>query len=246
MNIRPVSRINISDQIAEQIKNMIIDGTLKGGDQIPTEQELARNFNVSRASVREALKALESMGLLNRSREGTFVCDSDINMLSDPLIYKIALKGVELGDLIEVRKLLEIPSAGLAAEYATEEDLVKIENSVYDLDMLIKNPDRVNYSKELQEGIDFHTAVALASQNVILYEIITALRHLQILSNLEVLRSPGILSRTYQYHKNIFYAIKDRNAELAQQIMLEHINDVGDQLKKLGVFDLLTTTKGTS
>lgn len=228
MNIRPVKRISISDEIAEQVKELIVSGALKPGDRLPTELELAEKFGASRSSVREALKALSYIGLITRTKEGTFISKEPSNFIGDPLINSFVLKKISLESLLEARKIIEVPLAGMAAERHNNEDILEMEKCIEEMKQDIENPSRFS-----QEGLDFHLAVASASQNLILYEFLYAIRNLQMMSNMEVVKSPEILRKTIKYHIKILEAIKTEDAEQAEKLMLEHILDVENELRKM-------------
>jgi len=230
MDIKPVRRLTISDEIAEQIKELIFNGALNPGDRLPPELELAEKFGASRSSVREGLKALSYIGLIDRSKEGTFVSTEPFRSYTDPMILKLVLKRINLECLYEARKVIEIPLAGMAAERRTIEDLKDMEKCIEAMSTWVGNPELFG-----EEGLDFHLAVASASQNRVLYESIYAIKSLQMVSNREVVQSKEIFNSTLKYHAEIFEAIKSGNAEAAKDLMLMHILHVEKELEKLGM-----------
>ena len=120
MEIEPVKSTRIYEEIVRQIKAMIAEGRLKSGDQLPPERDLAEKFLVSRTSVREALRALESLGLIEiRPGEGTFVREVSVESLIQPLALVMASQREAMSELFEARRLLEPLIAGLAATRAT-------------------------------------------------------------------------------------------------------------------------------
>src|SRR5215475_4210004 len=128
MGIEPVKSIRIYEEIVRQIKSMIAEGRLKSGDQLPPERDLAEKFVVSRTSVREALRALESLGLIEiRAGEGTFVREVSVEALIEPLALVMLSQREAIGELFEARRLLEPAIAALAAERSTPDELHEME-----------------------------------------------------------------------------------------------------------------------
>src|SRR3977135_2953685 len=112
-NVTPIKSTRIYQESARQVKSMIAEGRLKGGDRLPPERELADKFVVSRPSVREALRALESLGLVEiRPGEGTFVREVSVESLIEPLALVMASQREAIGELFEARQMIEPGRAG--------------------------------------------------------------------------------------------------------------------------------------
>src|SRR5438477_1312115 len=128
MDLAPIKSTRIYEEIVRQIKAMIAEGRLKSGDQLPPERDLAEKFLVSRTSVREALRALESVGLIEiRPGEGTFVKEVSVEALVEPLALVLLSQREMIGDLFEARRMLEPVIAGLAARRASREEVTEME-----------------------------------------------------------------------------------------------------------------------
>src|SRR2546427_7957203 len=128
VDIAPVKSTRIYEEIVRQIKAMISEGRLKSGDQLPPERDLAEKFLVSRTSVREALRALESVGLIEiRPGEGTFVREISVEALVEPLALVLLSQRAMIEELFEARRLLEPTIAGLAARRATRDEVHEME-----------------------------------------------------------------------------------------------------------------------
>src|SRR2546430_9607739 len=133
MSIAPIKSTRISEAIVRQVKAMIAEGRLKSGDQLPPERDLAQKFVVSRTSVREALRALESLGLIEiRPGEGTFVRGVSVESLIEPLALAMLSHREAIGELFEARRLLDPAIAALAARRATPEELAEMERILED------------------------------------------------------------------------------------------------------------------
>src|SRR5205085_11974073 len=128
MDLAPIKSTRIYEEIVRQIKTMIAEGRLKSGDQLPPERDLAEKFLVSRTSVREALRVLESVGLIEiRPGEGTFVREVSVDALVEPLALVLLSQREMIGELFEARRLLEPTIAGLAARRAAREEVQEME-----------------------------------------------------------------------------------------------------------------------
>src|SRR5437773_7539423 len=128
MELEPVKSIRIYEDIVRQVKALIADGRLNSGDRLPPERELAERFRVSRTSVREALRSLQSRGLIEiRAGEGAFVRDISVDTLIEPLALVILPHREAVGELFEARRLLEPAIAALAARRATPDEIAEME-----------------------------------------------------------------------------------------------------------------------
>src|ERR1700675_1589454 len=128
MDLEPVKSVRIYEDIVRQVRTLIADGHLKSGDRLPPERDLAERFRVSRTSVREALRSLQSRGLIDiRAGEGAFVRDVSVETLIEPLALVILPHREAVGELFEARLLLEPAIAALAARRASREELGEME-----------------------------------------------------------------------------------------------------------------------
>jgi GntR family transcriptional repressor for pyruvate dehydrogenase complex len=168
-----IPKTTLSEAAFEKLVHSLIGGSWKEGDRIPPERELCQKLGIGRASLREALKALELIGMLeSKVGDGTFVCPRS-DFLSRPLLWAITGSDKnELRDLIEARRLLEVDIAALAAERATNEELQLIEEAVEDFRTHINIP-----SAALEADMKFHLAVARAAHNDVLRNAVQLLRN---------------------------------------------------------------------
>ncbi len=228
ISLKPIKAKRVSDQAYEQIRDLIFRGQLKPGDQIMPERELAQALGVSRPTVREAIKRLVTMGLLeHRQGQGTFVRSTDFQRQHNPLAAVIEGHDASLEELLEVRMGLEGQSVILAAQRATAEDVQVLEKSL--AAMLAENAaGRLG----IEEDVSFHMAIAFASQNPVQVHIMKSfydLLHYGIKENLQALwEEPTSLPIIAQQHREIFAAIKEHDPEAAYQAMKRHITFVLD------------------
>ena len=174
MDLEPVKSTRIYEEIVRQVKQLIAEGRLKSGDRLPPERDLAEKFRVSRTSVREALRALQSRGLIEiRAGEGAFVRDVSVETLIEPLALVILPHREAVGELFEARRLLEPAIAALAARRATREEIPEMERILED------------QAKEVAAGrtgmvqdAALHAAIANSAHNRAITRIVNALMDL--------------------------------------------------------------------
>ena len=222
MDVEPIKSTRIYEEIVRQVKALIAEGRLKSGDQLPPERDLAAQFKVSRTSVREALRTLESLGLIEiRPGEGTFVRKVSVESLIEPLAHVILSQREAVGELFEARRLLEPALAGLAARRATQDDLLEMERILEE------------QAKEVAAGLTglaqdaaFHASIAASVRNRAITRIVNALMDLLTQSREESLQTPGRPTRSHQDHRRILDAIRRRDEAGARRAMLDHLNAV--------------------
>jgi DNA-binding FadR family transcriptional regulator len=219
VELEPIKSTRIYEEIVRQIKGMIAEGRLKSGDQLPPERDLAEKFLVSRTSVREALRALESLGLVEiRPGEGTFVREVSVESLVQPLALVLASQREATAELFEARRLIEPLIAGLAATRAKPDEIREMERILEDQAKEI-TAGRTGFAQDVQ----FHTALAAASRNRAITRIVNALIDLLAQSREESLAGAGRPERSHQDHRRVLEAIARHDAALARTAMLDHI-----------------------
>ena len=223
-----IKHTKISEDIANQIKRLIIDGKLKPGDQLPPERELIKQLGVSRPSLREALNALAAMGFLDvRQAKRTFVKSVSSKLIEDPLSLLIKADDQKIFDLIEVRKAIETWAAYHAAQKASREDIKQLDTIIREM----KRAFAEGRSWEKQDA-DFHLAIAHATHNTIHMHIMSGIYDLLRESMTKIFIDREKVKKLMNHHQQIFNAIKSRSPEKARQRTLEHLNYVESEVKK--------------
>ncbi len=219
---KPIKNTRIYEKIVDEIKDLIDQGRLTWGDQLPTARELSETFKVSRTCVREAFRILESQGFLeSRPGNGTYVTSNPIDSLVQPLASFILKEKDYQLELFEMRRLLESQLACLAAERATPENMTKMEK------ILKRQEEQIaNGETGLDSDSDFHHALAEATNNRILLHVINTTMEFLAESRESYLLGEERAKKSLAHHKKIFSAIKKGDGELASKAMLEHIEDV--------------------
>ena len=222
MDLAPIKSTRIYEEIVRQVKAMIAESRLKGGDRLPPERDLAEKFVVSRTSVREALRALESLGLVEiRPGEGTFVRQVSVDSLVEPLALLMVSQREAIGELFEARRLLEPSLAGLAATRATPEEIQEMER------ILDEQAKEIAAGRTgLAQDAQFHSAIGAAAHNRAITRIAHAIMDLLTQSREESLNTPGRPTRSHEDHRRVLGAIGRRDSEAARKAMLDHIEAV--------------------
>ena len=223
-----IKHTKISEEIANQIKRLIIDGELKPGDQLPPERELIKQLGVSRPSLREALNALAAMGFLDvRQAKRTFVKSVTSKLIEDPLSLLIKADDQKIFDLIEVRKAIETWAAYHAAQKASSGDIEQLGTIISEM----KRAYEEGRSWEKQDA-DFHLAIAKATHNTIHMHIMSGIYDLLRESMAKIFVGREQVKKLIKHHHQIFIAIKNRSPEKAREKTLEHLNYVESEVKK--------------
>jgi GntR family transcriptional repressor for pyruvate dehydrogenase complex len=222
MGIEPIKSTRIYEEIVRQVKAMISEGRLKSGDQLPPERDLAEKFVVSRTSVREALRALESLGLVEiRPGEGTFVREVSVETLIEPLALVMLTQREAIGELFEARRILEPAIAALAARRATPEDIQEMER-ILDAQAAEIAAGHTGLAQDAQ----FHDAIASAAHNRAITRLVHGIMDLLTQSREESLSAPGRPTRSHEDHRRTLEAIRARDAAAAERAMREHLEAV--------------------
>ncbi|MBY0507801.1 MAG: FadR family transcriptional regulator [Bryobacteraceae bacterium] len=207
----------------EKLVSQVVSGAWQPGEKIPPERQLCLQFGIARAGLREALKALELIGLIeSRIGDGTFVCPRS-EFLSRPLLWAIAGSDqTHLRDIVEARQMLEEDMAAMAAERSSREELEAIGATVEDLRRNLHDTEAA-----LKADMDFHIAIANAAHNQILLNSVQLLRNL-MRHWLELkLRIPNVPERVLEQHTAIFRAIELRDRQAAREGMSLHLTSMG-------------------
>ena len=229
ISLKPIKPKRISDQVFDQLRELIFRGELEPGQRILSERELCEALGVSRTSVRDAINRLVALGLLeNKQGQGTFV-RTLVNSRNNPVAIAMESEDASLEDLLEVRMGLECTAAAYAAARAQKEDIKLIEISLEEIKAEVESG-RLG----TQADVAFHMAIAYATKNPVQVNIMKNLYDFLfhgIRENLAQLwEKPGNIEKIYQQHLSVFNAIRDHDAESAFQSMKTHIQFVLDFL----------------
>jgi len=229
LKIKPAK---LSDQIVAQLEHMLLEGSFKPGQKLPSERELSERFAVSRPSLREAIQKLEAKGLVNRRQGGgTYVCDNLVKNLTDPLFALMAQYPDSQFDFLEFRHALEGICAYYAALRGTEADHKKIKTLYEEICL---NQQLQDSEAEAKAVSQFYLAVAEASHNVVLLHLVRSLTPLteqNIRLNLAALQErDGIAEKLNEHRRRLMQAVISREPELARQVSNGHLAFIEEAL----------------
>ncbi len=212
-------------KIVEQIQRRILAGELKVGDHLPPERELAEQFQVSRTAVREAVKALSEKGLVQVfPGKGTFITNGTSQAVRQSLGMLMKIGQADgTRDLVEVRYIFEPEIAALAAQRAGDEHIAAMQEAVRVMDGSVENADAY-----IEADLDFHLALAEASQNLMILTLIDSFVDLLREQRIRIFHVEGGPQRGQEHHKRILEAITRHDADAARREMRAHLEQVRD------------------
>ena len=230
IDVAPINKNSLSKQVADQLQQAIFSGTLKANDRLPTETELAQRFNVSRPTIREALKRLAAKNLVRSKRGpagGTFVNQLDSKELGDQLITAstlfVSMNNVSLSEIRESRLALESLCLKAACKMRTEKDIEQLEQEL----QVQMQPD-ISAEDFCASDVRFHRLIANASHNKMLsFVMFTLIESLQPVANMIAYRyqKRDIIT---QQHTDMLSAIHKQNAAEACKVLEQQLNYLGE------------------
>lgn len=235
MEISKIPKRNISDEVFEQMKRNIISGGWTPGKKIPSELKLSEMFGVSRISIRQAIHMLVGMGILNsKIGDGTYVSETVSSQYFDVLLPYLIIDKPSIYEVFEFRSILERKSAYLAAERATPNDILLLEEA---LKRIENNKD--NYDKYIECDLNLHTLIASTTKNAVIVKISAILYDMLISSMRVAVEYTGVNTGTY-YHTKIIDSIKNKDSRAAADFMEEHITSSMKTLIDAGMITVPT------
>ncbi|SNX53526.1 FadR/GntR family transcriptional regulator [Thermoanaerobacterium sp. RBIITD] len=231
MDFKPVKSERVFENIIEQIKDNIYKGSLSKGSKLPSERDLSNILCASRASIREALSALEILGILEtKPGGGTYIVNNVSHAIIETMSLALALENDET-EFIELRKILESESAYIASQKHDDESILEMKK-YFDMMGIKFDEEQNTYADK-----NFHRALCRATKNRLLYDIVEAVSigidNYIVNSRRRLMEDPKNLEILYNQHKNIYESIKEGKADDARRYVIEHINFVQEKLKEL-------------
>ncbi len=226
----PIHSVKVFERVAEQIEKRILDGELRSGDRLPTERDLAEQFQVSRTAVREAMKILAQKGLVDmRPGRGTIVIDGARAAMENSIGLMMKLKLGEVGgsdNLVEVRAILEIEIAALAAARATEKEIAAMREAIRVMDESLHDANAF-----IAADNNFHEALAQATQNALILILINSIVNLLSEQRKQIFETEGGPQRGQIHHRRILESIIRRDPEAARAAMSSHLRQVREDVR---------------
>jgi len=222
----PVSRQSLPNDLAQRIRGLILAGDFRSGDRLPAIAQLARRFGVGSPTVREALKKLETVGVVDiKHGSGVYVGRTSNALLITNPVYDDTVSKKLLVDLIEARIPIEVKSAALAAEHATAEHLREMRQ------LLVRAGESLHDGALLNEtNLAFHRQIALASGNAVLHQLLEVLSSVFRNEQRLILNIHGSHRDDHGEHVSILEALEQRDQALAVARMRTHLERVREML----------------
>jgi GntR family transcriptional repressor for pyruvate dehydrogenase complex len=225
----PVKNTKVYEQVIDQIKEMIVTGKLKKGDRLPPERDLVEQLQVSRTSIREAIRALQIIGLVEcRQGGGNFIKESFENSLFEPLSIMFVLQNSKPEEILELRKIVEVETAALAAEKIEDYELKELGAIVEQLKLSTDEAFNSKLDKE------FHYKIAHASRNFLVVSVLSAVSSLMdsfIKDAREmILKQNENKEVLIEHHEGVYKALLTRDRNKAAEAMRKHLDFVNAYL----------------
>jgi len=229
MIFKTIAPVRLYEGVTKQIIDLIRNKELRPGDKLPPERELAEKFSISRGSLREAFRVLESNGLIkSKPGGGRFVREINKDTFIDTENVILNLEKSSILELLEAREMFEVKIAELAAKRATNEDIRTIEEifNRFNKKQSIKD-ERIDYQGETD------LAIARASHNFVFLNIMRVHFNLLKETREKTWQIPGRKEEQENEHRAIFEAMKERNPQKAAQAMLNHLRNIREVVAEI-------------
>lgn len=230
MIIKPINNINIPNKIMEQIKANIMNKDLKPGDKLPSERELSEKTGASRASVREALRALEMIGVINTVwGDGSYVNDNIEGNLSESIGLLFSLSGHNYEQVMQLRRSIEIETVSIASRNAKEKDIIRL-TEIFE---------KMESNKDLLESSEydrqFHYEIAKIAGNIFFINLLRGIHH--IMKSFIIMARGNIIASEegdtiMKQHLELINALGRNDENLARKVMLEHMDLIEEYYMK--------------
>jgi DNA-binding FadR family transcriptional regulator len=224
-----IRRNAVAHEAIETVKQMIVRGELRAGQRLPAERDLAVQLGVSRPSLREAIRALIALNILeSRHGEGTFVSSLDPQLLSEPIDFVLQVNDDALISLFEARRVLEAGIAGLAAARATDLELLELDDFVK-----LGRGKVMDAEAFIEHDIEFHERLRRVARSPMLASLLSSVSALSIESRRRTAQEQATRQRALADHEAMVKALRARNAKAAEELMVAHLEHVLAGLKEL-------------
>jgi len=226
-----IRETTLTERAQQQVEELILTGTLKAGDRLPSERALTAKLGVSKTVVREAVRSLVAKGLIEvRAGSGMYVLGLGSDLMKDPMKLLLRSRHLKPEDIFEVREALEVNIAGLAAERAEASDLKEMEETIRGMNKRKLTP--IEYA---ELDVAFHKRLALASGNLLFSALVNTINDVMVevrLRAISVLGESRFIADAIEQHSRIFERVKAHDVEGARQAMEDHLRGGRDILRQ--------------
>lgn len=226
---KPVKNTKVYEQVVDQIKEMVRVGQIKKGDKLPTERVMAEELQVSRTSIREAMRALEVVGLIeSRQGAGNYIREEFDDVLLEPLSIVFMLQNGTNKDIFELREVLELSTIFLSVMRIPEEDLKKLG------ELVERFKTSTNEEENVKIDSEFHSIIVRGANNVLITNLLEGVSELvdKFISEgrRAILSNENNKEKLLDFHEKIYLAIKNRDAYSAYKHMQEHFELIKENI----------------
>ena len=222
--IEPIKKTRVAEEVADRIRTLILDGTFPQGRPLPSERVLTERFGVSRGSIRDALRMLETIGLIETQHgRGTFPRELTVDRLVAPLASMMTYQHDLQEELLDVRRMFEPAVARVAATRATDEDFADLQRILDAQQRKLRKG-----QSAIVDDTAFHAALARSTRNRVVVSLMATLNNLLMESRKLTLKQKGRPAKSIEGHEAVVAALRRRDAEGAAQAMGKHIDQIAD------------------
>jgi GntR family transcriptional regulator, transcriptional repressor for pyruvate dehydrogenase complex len=223
-----IRRNAVANEAIEVIKDMIVRGEIGAGQRLPSERDLAVSLGVSRPSLREAIRALIALNILeSRHGEGTFVSSLEPELLSEPIDFVLQVNSDALFSLFEARRVLEAGIAALAAERATDLELAELDDFAKLGSTRLDDPEAF-----IEHDVEYHARLRASARSPVLASLLSSVSALSIASRRVTAQDASIRARALADHLAMVKALKSRDPRAASDLMVAHLEHVLEGLRR--------------
>jgi GntR family transcriptional repressor for pyruvate dehydrogenase complex len=215
----PIDRAGITELVVQRIKDLLERGELKAGSRLPPERDLAGMLNISRPSLRTALKALSVMGVIRaKPGSGTYIADSIPEVFTEPMHFMTLIHNTSVEELFEARRIIEAGLAELAAERATDADIAALNKEIDGMSNSTGDPENF-----LKHDIRFHQAMAHTANNKLMSGVMDTIAHLLYAIRRQTVARASDFGEAIEWHEKIVSAIRKHDGKRAKDMLSGHL-----------------------
>jgi GntR family transcriptional repressor for pyruvate dehydrogenase complex len=215
----PIDRAGITELVVERIKELLARGELRAGSRLPPERELAEMLNISRPSLRTALKALSVMGIIRaKPGAGTYIAESLPEVFTEPMHFMTLINNTSVEELFEARRIIEAGLAELAAERASADDIQLLNKEIGGMRETIDDPENF-----LKHDVRFHQVMAHAANNKLMSGVMDTVAQLLFHIRRQTIAHASDLEEAIEWHQKIVDAIRKHEPRRAKDMLSGHL-----------------------
>lgn len=215
----PIDRAGITELVVQRIKELLESGELRAGSRLPPERELADMLNISRPSLRTALKALSVMGIIRaKPGAGTYIAEEIPEVFTEPMQFMTLIHNTSVEELFEARRIIEAGLAELAAERATDEDIAALNKEIEGMRQAVGDPENF-----LKHDIYFHQVMARAANNKLMSGVMDTIAQLLYHIRRRTISHSSDSSEALEWHQKIVAAMQKHDAKRAKDMISGHL-----------------------